>query len=58
MRRVAAHRMTIGKDMFINHIAEMDESGLLLSHYPLSEELPATEWYNEFRVERLEVKES
>lgn len=50
MRRVAAHRMTIGEETFINHIVEIDENGHLLSHYPLSTELPSTEWYNEFRV--------
>ena len=43
MRRIAATRVYIEKKEFHNHVVELFDH-LLVNHYPLSGELPMTEW--------------
>ena len=43
MKRQAAHKVIIDGVHYTNHVVEI-EDGKLLRHYPLSEELPNTEW--------------
>lgn len=46
MRRLAAHRMIIEGNTYINHVAEFNDNGILICHYPLTHELPMCEWRN------------
>ena len=43
MRRIAASRVYINGKEFHNHVVELLDNHLL-RHYPLTEELPMTEW--------------
>jgi len=45
MRRIAASHVTINGHDYRNHVVELDEQGLIIRHYPLTEELPHTEWH-------------
>lgn len=46
MKRQASHKVIIDGVEYTNHVVET-ESGRLLRHYPLTEELPQTEWVRE-----------
>ncbi|MBQ0143259.1 MAG: hypothetical protein KBT06_10795 [Prevotellaceae bacterium] len=48
MKRIAAHHMTLGGIMYVNHVVELDDNGSIVKHYPLLEELPQTEWMNNY----------
>ena len=50
MRRIAAHTMTIDGTEYHLHVAELTGEGRLLRHYPLTCELPQTEWYHEYTI--------
>lgn len=48
MRRIAAAHMTIGKEQFSNHVIELDDDGIIVTHYPLTEEIAMCEWRNRY----------
>ncbi|MCQ2132131.1 MAG: hypothetical protein MJY90_02220 [Bacteroidaceae bacterium] len=50
MRRIAAHTMTISGETFRLHVAELTDDGTLIRHYPLTHELPQTEWHHTFLI--------
>jgi len=45
MRRIAAHYV-YWKELLPLHVVEMDDNNILLSIYPLKEELPGTEFWD------------
>jgi len=48
MKRIAAHRMTIGNEEFTNHVIEIDDKGKTIRHYPLEGEIAMCEWRNRY----------
>lgn len=50
MKRIAASTMIINGEEYHNHVVEI-EQGRVVNHYPLTEELPNTEWRIRFTVE-------
>lgn len=48
MRRIAAHIMTINGIEYMNHVIELDSDDSVIRHYPLTHELPQTEWRNRY----------
>lgn len=50
MRRIAAAELVVGGKTYKQSVAELDDDGQLIRFYPLTEELPHTEW-----CERLEL---
>lgn len=47
MKRYAASHVVIDNTVYTNHVVEVDEQGNVVHHYPLTAELPATEWHHE-----------
>lgn len=45
MKRQAASIVEIGTETYHNHVVETDDEGNIIRHYPLTEELPHTEWH-------------
>lgn len=48
--RLAANKVVIDGVQFTNHVVEL-EDGVLVKHYPLTEELPHSEWLREVVIE-------
>ena len=48
--RLAANKVVIDGVQFTNHVVEL-EDGVLVKHYPLTEELPHAEWLREVVIE-------
>jgi len=48
--RLAANKVVIDGLEFTNHVVEL-EDGVLVKHYPLTEELPYAEWLREVVIE-------
>ena len=48
--RLAANKVVIDGIQFTNHVVEL-EDGVLVKHYPLTEEPPHTEWLREVVIE-------
>ncbi len=49
MKRIAASTMIINGEEYHNHVVEIN-NGHIARHYPLTEELPNTEWRIRFTV--------
>jgi len=48
--KLAANKVIIDGTQFTNHVVEL-EDGVLVKHYPLTEELPHAEWLREVVIE-------
>ena len=48
--RLAANKVIIDGEQFINHVVELEDD-VLQSHYPLTEELPHTQWFRTLVIE-------
>ena len=50
MSRFAANKVIIDGEQFFNHVVEFVDE-LLVNHYPLTEELPHTQWFRTLVIE-------
>ena len=50
MLRLAANKVVIDGERFTNHVVELVD-GLLVRHYPLTYELPQTQWLRTLVIE-------
>ena len=48
--RLAANKVIIDGEKFTNHVVELGED-VLVRHYPLTEELPHTQWVRTLVIE-------
>lgn len=48
--RFAANEVIIEGEQFTNHVVEL-QGDILQSHYPLTEELPHTQWFRTLTIE-------
>ncbi|MBO4564278.1 MAG: hypothetical protein J5720_02470 [Bacteroidaceae bacterium] len=49
--RIAANKVIIDENTYTNHVVELEEHRLLC-HYPLTEEIPHTQWYRTIIIEK------
>ena len=50
MLRLAANKVVIDGEQFVNHVVVLVD-GLLTCHYPLTNELPRTQWLRTLVIE-------
>lgn len=47
MKRIASLTVIIHGKKYVRHVVELSDDGKLINHYPLTHELPNTEWTQE-----------
>lgn len=55
--RIAANKVIIDGESYTNHVVELDGHHLL-NHYPLTEELPHTQWFRTLIIEKGQLVQS